>query len=193
MSYRISPKFNLFFALLLFFCSTVVLSEEGHRHHEAHQHGLGIVGIILAESELSIALRAPASDLIGFERAAKSTDELKAVFNLEQTLNESMKLFVLSSKANCTQVDLKINHSLRKRAPEESDNHAHSPSQNSSHSEVTATYIFSCKVLEKLDSIELTLFGTFPSLKKIQATVVTSENQYQKQLNPSSATLMLAK
>ena len=200
MSYFILLKFKLFFALSLFFCSAVVLSEEGHRHHEAHQHGLGELGIVLAGKELSIALRAPASDMIGFEHVAESKNELKAVSNLEKTLGEFTKLFILSSEANCAQSDLKISHSLRKKAQSkieaESHSHAdsssHSFSESSSHSEVSAKYLFSCTALEKLDSIQLTLFSTFASLKKIQASIVTSENQYQKQLTPSSSTLILA-
>ena len=187
---------TLVISSLVMLVTASALGEHNHRSHQAHQHGIAQLGVIQEDSSLSVVLRAPASDLVGFEHAATTKEELEALSKLETALAGAQDLFLLPKRAGCSQMNYNVEHALKKKhdhQPEE-EGHAHNHSDShdeSSHEEIAATYSYSCENTKALDSMEIRLFKQFPSLEKIEASVITSSSQSKQVLEPNSFILSL--
>ncbi len=53
-------------------------SGTDYRYADAHQHGKGILNIVLEGNTLLMELEAPGADIIGFEHTAKTATEKKS-------------------------------------------------------------------------------------------------------------------
>lgn len=67
----------------------------------------------------------------------------------------------------------------------------HHEERNTSHSEVVATYQFSCAENEKINSILVSLFEAFPNIESINVNWVTGTQQGQTTLRPTDSTIEL--
>ena len=66
-------------ALVLIFGGAVAPVVAAERELGAHLHGHGTVNLVIEGSTVWIELEAPGSDIVGFERAAQSAEEIATV------------------------------------------------------------------------------------------------------------------
>lgn len=185
--------------IVLLVCNVAAYAEEGQHHHGAHQHGIGELGVVFEQNQFSFLLRVPASDLIGFEHTPETAEERLAITKLEQDLKEGQTLFIFQEQASCQQVAHKLLHGLSQRGTdggeEMTTEHAvehHHDSKQVSHSEVSIEYRFDCQHPDKLTTVQTTLFTKFPSLKRIEAAIVTPSFQGKQDLHPAASLLNLS-
>jgi hypothetical protein len=69
---------NLFILSLLVF-TTLSYAESERRQHDAHQHGIADLNIVLSKHELVIELRSPAYNVFGFEHNPANEQEAQYV------------------------------------------------------------------------------------------------------------------
>ncbi|MFK7827971.1 MAG: DUF2796 domain-containing protein [Oligoflexales bacterium] len=74
---------------------------------------------------------------------------------------------------------------------EKDDHHSHDHEEE--HADVLVNYVFSCKKVGELSKVDIKLFKEFKSLKKINASFVSSKRQGFKSLSPSSSSIDLNK
>ena len=77
------------------------LAEE-KRELDAHVHGVGVLNIAAEGSDVLMELEVPGADIVGFEYAAKTDADRKAVDAAVATLATPLDLFVLPAAAGCS-------------------------------------------------------------------------------------------
>lgn len=67
----------------------------------AHAHGTGVLNVAIEGKTLAIELTVPASDIVGFEHAPRSAEEIERLKASEAALQEPLALFQLPEAAAC--------------------------------------------------------------------------------------------
>ncbi len=171
--------------------ASTAFSDEVHRHHEAHQHGVGQLGVVLEDDAFSFSLTVPSSDLVGFEHAAETGEQVESVLALEKTFSTPGKLFVFPQAAGCSESHSDLKHSLLEKEGEGGDHAKDHHHHSNSHSEVTLRSQFQCSEIDAVKSVRIKLFDEFPSLEKLEASIITSSEQKKAVLTRSSSLLKL--
>ncbi|MGH1576444.1 zinc uptake protein ZrgA [Planktotalea sp.] len=102
------------------------LFAEGKRSLDAHEHGVGQLDIAFDGQQIAMEFHAPGADLVGFEYAATSSEDRKAVDMAVATLARPLDLFVLPQSAGCsvTQASAELESEAAHSTHDEHDNHA---------------------------------------------------------------------
>ncbi len=173
---------------LLLSVSTIAKTQS----QEAHIHGLATLTLALENKALEIQFESPAANLIGFEHQANSPEEKQAVKQAEVIL-KSPKLLFSFAGTSCKAIEKTVDISgVTDREHDQHKHHNHSKDHDdSSHSEIAASYRFSCKNTQELNSVATTLFNQFPRIEKINAIWVTETRQGSELLFPNRNTISL--
>ena len=191
-------------ALAVFLATSLQASEP------AHEHGVGQLSIAIEGNEVEIELVLPGADAVGFEHAARTDSERKAVVAAAEKLKEAKRLIRLTSGAHChvekTEVasalldsdkdehDHAHDHKHEKHAKQ--DEHKHNEHKEHDkhpdgeiHSEFTAHYHFHCDHPEKLTGADVEFFKVFPSAHELVARWITSKGQGVTELTAKATRL----
>lgn len=191
-------------ALAVFLATSLQASEP------AHEHGVGQLSIAIEGNEVEIELVVPGADAVGFEHAARTDSERKAVVAAAEKLKEAKRLIRLTSGAHChvekTEVasalldsdkdehDHAHDHKHEKHAKQ--DEHKHNEHKEHDkhpdgeiHSEFTAHYHFHCDHPEKLTGADVEFFKVFPSAHELVARWITSKGQGVTELTAKATRL----
>ena len=76
-------------------------AEDEHREHEAHEHGRGMLDIVVEGEELVVEFRIPAANVVGFEHAPRDDAEREAVRKAAETFRNPASVLVLPAEAEC--------------------------------------------------------------------------------------------
>ena len=93
-------------SLLVFsaLAATPGLAEET-RQLDAHEHGVGQLDIAVDGQQIAMEFHAPGADIVGFEYAAESAEDLAAIEKAIATLAKPLELFVVPAAAGCSVVE----------------------------------------------------------------------------------------
>ena len=153
--------------------SAAIGAEKEHRHHGAHQHGVGKLNLVWEGKTVSIEMENPADNVVGFEHAPRNETQKKAVQDAIATLKSADKVFGFTPQAQCrghaTEVEAETPKSDGKEKGEE-------------HSEFHAQYRFTCEKPELLKTVDVHLFKLFPKTRTLQTQVVSPKGQTSVQL-----------
>ena len=86
---------SLHIATVLALTSTVLCAAP------PHVHGVGTLQLVLEENSLSVELRLPAINVVGFEHAPNDAQQKAAVQNAVALLKDSGQVLILPDKAQC--------------------------------------------------------------------------------------------
>lgn len=183
-------------ALILILASPLIYADkfiEQHISLDAHVHGLSELTLVMEGENLEIQLQSPAMNLLGFEHKASRKNDIAAVDKVRSLLSKPDSLFLFSEGA-CSVTDssidvsgvLESDHKLHDDEAE-ADDHQH----EEGHSEITASYQFSCESMATLSSITVKLFDIFPGIQQIRAMWITDKQQAGKTLDAESRIINL--
>jgi hypothetical protein len=179
-------------ALAVFLATSLQASER------AHEHGVGQLSIAIEGNEVEIELVVPGADAVGFEHAARTDSERKAVVAAEEKLKEAKRLIRLTSGAHChvektdvasalldsdkNEHDHAHDHQHKKHAKQDEHKHNEHEEHNKHadseiHSEFTVHYHFHCDHPENLTGADVEFFKVFPSAHELVARWITSKGQ----------------
>ena len=179
-------------ALAVFLTTSLQASER------AHEHGVGHLSIAIEGNEVEIELVVPGADAVGFEHAARTDSERKAVVAASEKLKEAKRLIKLTSEAHChlekTEVTSALldsdkdkdehdhahddKHEKHAKQDKHNENKEHDKHADGEiHSEFTAHYHFHCDHPEKLTGANVEFFKAFPSAHELVARWITSNGQ----------------
>lgn len=149
----------------------------GFEQHGPHEHGTGKLSIAQDGGKLELDLDSPGMNLFGFEYMPKTDADKKAVADAEAKLKDGATLFVFDEDAGCQQTDVKVTTAQEKP---DADEAAHDKGEV--HSDVEASWVFTCEKPEALQTVTPKLFSTFSGFHKLNVEWVTDKGA-------SSATL----
>ena len=158
---------------------------------EAHIHGEAKLNIVFEGPELLIELKSPSYNLVGFEHAPKTKNQLELVENTISLLKNFKNVADTSSEANCQIADASVSTSMRGIHEDEHHEDEHQHSAKEIHSEFSATYSLICNKPENLKSIQLELFSTFELMEEIAVQMIIQGKQGFAELNPDNPNLKL--
>lgn len=142
-------------------------------HEDApHQHGVGKLKIAVVRDELEIALDVTAADIVGFEHAPRNAREAEAVEKALTTLRNAPRVFALTKKASCT---------LR-AAKTERDQENGAQTDGKVHSDINATYRYTCNQIESLRGIDVKLFSLFPKIRRLKVEMTGRNTEVMTQV-----------
>lgn len=153
---------------------------EPTRQLGAHAHGTGKLNLAIERRTIEIELEVPGSDLVGFEHAAKTPEQKKAIADARALLSKPLSLFRLSEAAGCKATSVKV-----KLVGGSDHGHGHShgkagASGGDAHSEFEAEYTLNCAKPELIDTLELDYFKSFPRAEALEIAIVGGKGQQSK-------------
>ncbi len=183
-------------ALIFVLSSPLIYAEKPREQHiglDAHVHGLSELTLAMEGKTLEIELKSPAMNLLGFEHKASKKNDIAAVENTLSLLGKPDSLFSFSGgrcsvKGSSIDVSavLDSDHKLHKDEAE-ADDYEH----EEGHSEISASYQFSCDSLVTLSAITVKLFDIFPGIQQIRAMWITEKQQAGKTLDADNRIINL--
>ena len=192
------PQHSIF--LILITALAGFLSTSLQASERAHEHGVGQLSIAIEGAEVEIELVVSGADAVGFEHAARTDSERKAVVAAVEKLKEAKRLIRFTSGAHChlekTEVasvlldgdkdehDHAHDHKHKHEKHAKQDEHKHNEHKEHDkhadgeiHSEFTAHYHFHCDHPKKLTGADVEFFKVFPSAHELVARWITSKGQ----------------
>lgn len=178
--------------------SAPVLAQET-RQMDAHVHGESQLEIAIEDQLVELDLVSPGMDIVGFEHLPASAEDKDAVAAAIASLSDTAKVISLPRDAGCRLAAIEVHlhgddeghehghHDDHEKHGHDDEHHghdhdehegehdhaAHDHEEGARHSEFHASYAFACDHAEKVTSLSLPFFETFPAAGKINAQFVT--------------------
>ncbi len=149
-------------------------STSETRQAGAHSHGNASLAVAIEGARVFFELDSPVYNLLGFEHAPGTTDEIEKHREVAATLSQPDRLFSVNAEAQC-KADGPHGFDLFEPVGHD-DDHGEDPSDaDSDHRDVLAEYEFTCKLPNRISEIDVRLFEVFPLLTQLDA-VFLGEN-----------------
>ncbi len=152
----------------------------------AHVHGVASLAVVVENGQLSAEFISPAADIAGFEHAPRTAEEQAAVETATQTLRNVPSLMQLDAAAGCAIMGVQI---TAPAADEDDHDHGHDHGHDhdhGTHADFMARYLFQCENANRLETIRLSVFESFPSLERIEVTYLGPDRQTMMPLTPDA-------
>jgi len=161
--------------------------------HGPHVHGTGELNVAVENNTIDIEFHSPLDNLLGFEHAPRTDAQRAAIRAMTARLNKPETLFKLPKAAACTPGPTSIDSPLgdSPATPSTSAKAAHQREPADEHADLTATFVFVCASIARLDSIEVALFDAFPGTRTIKAEIVGPRGQAAATLSPDRRVIKL--
>ena len=140
-----------------------------------HQHGVAQLDLVLEPPQLSVAIRSPLANLIGFEHPPATPQQQALWTGLQQQLQQAQQQIVPSAAAACTL------QAVRLSAPFADHDHDHD--HDHSHADLSVEYDFHCAQAAALNSLQLPLMQNFPAIERLDVQMLTPSGQHFFHLN----------
>lgn len=185
---------------------SAIANEDEHRQHDAHVHGISELNIAIEGRSLTLELRGPAANFLGFEHPPRTAEEQQNVKHAVEKLEQHKTLWQLSSNAKCEIASIDIDTGLENSHgdhddhgdhgdhgdhDDHDDHDDHGDHGESKHFSFEAHYHFECKSAGKLSHIKTSLFETFPHNEKVTVQILTDTYQGMTNINKTSANIDL--
>lgn len=196
------------------FLPTVANAQE-YRELGAHEHGVGELNIAIEGGRISMELKAPGADIVGFEHAASAAADREAVDTAMAVLERPLELFVMPEAAGCTVVEAHAALEADERAHEEEHDHEedaeedheghdhddhdhdahdaeHEDHAEGGHTEFYAEYALDCVSPSDLSQIGFAYFDMFPNAREIELQLLTDKGAQAFEIERDNPVLDLA-
>lgn len=173
---------KLLTTLLATLLATSTLAQEV-RQLDAHEHGVGELNIAIEDNTIAMELRAPGADIVGFEYAAVSAEDLSEIETAVATLSRPLELFVLPLSAECAvleakaglEADAEHDHGKEHAAADHAHAHAEEKhTEHEGHTEFHAEYLLTCNNPAAISGIDFAYFETFENALKLDIQIVSA-------------------
>ena len=180
--------------------------DHQHHNHEAHVHGAWEMFAALDDAELSVTVKGPIVDMLGFEAAPANDQERKAVADLAARLEAPDVMVSLDQRADCKMsapvvVNLPEGFSPGAAKKDEHHDHEHDHGHDHDHehdhdhdihdSDLEVTYAFTCAAPRRLGAITLTGFTAFSAIETVDAVFLSDDRQAAHRLERRSQVLTI--
>ena len=139
--------------------------DDDNREHGAHEHGAAALTIAWSGNELAIDLETPAYNVVGFEYAPTSEEDIEVLDESVAAL-EAGNLLQFSPEADCIITTAVVETEMSEAEAEET------------HSDIDVTYSVVCQTPDKLESLDASgLFTRFPNFEALQVQWISDTQQ----------------
>lgn len=181
------------FLVLSTLVATPAFAEET-RHLDSHEHGVGQLDIAFDGTQIAMELHAPGADIVGFEYAAESAEDLAKIDAALTVLEQPLDLFVVPEAAHCSVIDAHaaleseedhMDHDGHEdEGHDDHDDHDHDEHDHeehaeddhedeATHTEFHAEYLLNCDHVSELNKISFAYFAAFPNALEVDVQIVS--------------------
>jgi hypothetical protein len=150
--------------ILAALCLACVSSVTFAQHH--HSHGVGQLGIVLEQEQLTLLLEIPQHDLVGFERAAKTAREQVTVQAVLEKLGQPERLFTPAAAGQCVLAEKSVTAPLLTGGP-----------AAGGHGDVEARYVYRCASPAALNELKANVLKEFPRVRSLTVSFAGPKGQ----------------
>jgi len=199
------PKKLLCLSIVLASTSGLAIASENsdeYREHGTHEHGAAEMSVALIDGELTINLNTPAYNILGFEHAPSTDEQIKHVEQQFAQLEQAQALFAIPKNAACSLQKFELESPFEEHSHDEHEHeeehaehdheHDHDHEEGETHSDIRVSYHYSCEDLAAVNSVDMSgLFEHFKNLEKLNVSWLDAESQSAATLTPENARLTL--
>jgi hypothetical protein len=166
-----------------------------HRQQGAHEHGRGTLNIAIEGARVTMELEVPGFDIVGFEHAARTSQQKAAVDKAKAQLAAPLTLFVLPAAAGCKLAEATV---ALESGEQGEDNKAKAGARKAAgkdehvHAEFRAQYALDCASSANLTAIEFAFFRVFAAAQKLDVNVITPKGQTKFEVSRGKPRISLA-
>lgn len=178
---------------------------EENREQGPHQHGHGSLEIAFEKSAVSMELRVPGNDIVGFEHAPKSDAEKSAVETASARLRDPLALFGIPAAAGCKVQDADVHMHGGKDDGHDHGDHKHdttAPAGSTSkaddghdheagHASFHVKYTLACSKPAAITQLAFTFFEAFPRAEEIEIVAISQKAQVKAEATRKSPRVSL--
>lgn len=149
--------------------------SHSHGHAHAHEHGKVEIDAALDGAQLTLTLRSPLDNLLGFEHVPRTDAQKQAAAKLVERLRGDATLIAPDPAAGCErqgEPQLKSAVLGLGGAQEAGDGH----------DDLEASYAFVCREPGKLGHIELGLVKAYAGMKRVEVQIAGAKGQAKQVL-----------
>ncbi|MEO1137327.1 MAG: DUF2796 domain-containing protein [Pseudomonadota bacterium] len=178
--------------------------DHDHRAHEAHVHGVWEFFAALDGAQLTVTMKGPLIDVLGFERLPETDDERALVVELKERVTSYQSMLTLDERARCATSApaaiilpegflMKSTTEHDEKAHSHDDHHAHDDEHHNhdSHNDFEVTYLFNCETPTRLGALTVNGFDTFSAIQTVDAVFLSEATTVARQLTRDSRTLTI--
>ncbi|MCG8543872.1 MAG: DUF2796 domain-containing protein [Alphaproteobacteria bacterium] len=170
-------------------------ATAAEREHGAHVHGVGALNAAVDGPTVEIEFESPGANIVGFEHAAKTDADRRAIANATATLKAGDKLFAFPAAAGCRLTESKVEApSLDDHNKHGHDKHGHGHDKHGkgeeAHSEFHAHYQYRCDRPADLTHIDINIFRLFPATEELKVQAISPRGQRAQTLTSKAPRLM---
>ena len=167
--------------------------------HGKHEHGVASLSLAVDNKGLEISLDSPAANLVGFEHKPSTDEQSQQVAKVKTQLENPTSLFDIPAAAECSLTKTELQAELMQVSsdsetakPEhkhtgEKHDHEH---EEQAHSDIEATWRFTCAKPAELGSVSTKLFAAFPAIKKLNVEWLNGDKASAVSLEQDAAVLL---
>lgn len=162
--------------------------EAARRQHGAHIHDVAHLSLISDGAHLRLELEGAAAGFLGFEHAPQSEDESRAVAALKDRLRAIDSLFQINAAARCSPDEIAID---MPGLEDHAEHSGHDTDHDGGHTDIEARYDFTCRSIDALETVAVTLFDHFPGFETVEVVYLLDDRQSAQTLRPGRSLLRL--
>jgi hypothetical protein len=176
-------------------------AAEEKREQEAHQHGHGTFEMAIEKASVSIDLRVPGDDIVGFEHAPGNAKEKAALEAAKKTLADALGLFGIPKDAACKVDEAKVHthgfgadndHDHKHDAkPEKTQGAKSNDGDDHKHGSFHGAYKLTCAKPAAITALNFKFFASFPRSQELEIVAVSEKSQVKAEATRKSPTVSL--
>lgn len=175
-----TPWFLAAAALALLATPAAFGKEKMKKKQHVHDHGRGALSVAAEDKSLALDLDTPAESIFGFEHAARTEAEKKALAEGLATLRtNALELFQLPAALGCKVTEAKVETALERGGT------------SGEHADVRGEWDFTCDKPVVGATLMLGLMQTFPRLKQLDVQILSGTKQLKKTVKSADEALSL--
>ncbi len=160
----------------------------------AHQHGIGHLDIAIQDGKVEMELTVPGSDAVGFEHAATTAADRRAVNQAVHNFEDGKALFAFPAAARCRFEEVEVRSGLiddhgghgHHGHGKKDQHHDESSAPEETHAEFTAHYHLDCDRPAALTYVDVKFFEVFPSAHALASRWISGRGQGGRKLTRSA-------
>lgn len=166
--------------------------EGTQRQLGTHVHGVGELNIALEGKTLSIELKSPAANIVGFEQLPETDQERAALASSEAKLKDVPKMFAFDKAAKCSVSTAEVTRAADEHHHDDGHDHDHDGSgESGEHADLILSATLQCEKPAALRTITVNLFDVFPLTQTLRAAFIGDKGQSAAELTKTARVITL--
>jgi hypothetical protein len=163
------------------------LHANEFQQHGVHEHGTVEIDIVAESGKLSLEIRAPAINVVGFEHSPRTAQERAAAAGAIAMLKSASGFVGAPPEARCRLASSQASPPAWDEDDHDHDDHAAEDDHDAhEHMEYSARLSYLCDAAPKLEWLELWVLGKLKNVREARVNVITPEGQHSQRVRAPS-------